>query len=1098
MLSYETVMRIPHDIRMYIINAIDTRDHIIDNVLGEIEKKHQILEEENEMLKKQIIECEEKVKTKNNDEKKQYVNVWFNTIGHDSTSNTKKNDDICELFENYNYVYVDNSDVMPMPNIHKNIYDLIHGYIDRKGHQINLMDVNNDPVNKLIHGDDLLSIDAVDALTSYGPLKRRPKKILSSLANILTDYVSDNVHVEKVLQRLDTIIDFMNNDREFIKYVFKGLINQNNEKGHIGIIFKGGNVYKLFSEILDRNLDASIFSHYLSEINEYFKKSDCDFSIVLIATNRTTNEKRFVHLNRTDKNESLICTLQYMILNKFRNDFLHDNNGYEYLNICGINDKIIMKKMKNMGDKMTSLLHEKRLEFESKLFTLMIDSIIFESMTTPIEVLDDFKSLESIKKNTTITWSSPDTQTLRGILKLRNYDFVNRGSFSNVTNGSLLDWYDVFLFYCTRSDNASSGFSELSGLFGLSGLSGFSGLSDEMIKKIHLLETDSMQWKDLKILYNMKKVTNIIIGDKNYQLDKTHNDDEIFRNILSIDNQPDKISEILALRMQRHNGLTSNRNDFFIKFSKNQQNTLNINRIPFDDNKKNLSTPFYISINKEIIGENAAIHNKSDVPYWLRNMKRYSDYGSSGYVDKSKPHSHSDMYQELMNYFGNGKHEKNTINFGLGRLMLSFSIIVKTYDNHFIALPVSGEYIDISYSYMSDLKTLVYENYHGYMLLNDHILGHNSFETIVSEYNNIIEYAKMNNVDSAILSGLYELNHEIIKDNPLIVSELEKIIKPININLDTLFKLLKYYNFSPGANDISHISFNTIHFPKLSGFILDLYSILFIDSEYPWTDQKYAKRLQRFIFFTFVEQLQITNLKNLDTLVKDIGLEPGVYRRMKRNRSEITSGRPQVTLDGRYEVDMNDTFRNLHNYNESRTTILNDHNVVFLNNNHEVESVGAIDRFLFGYHLIDFLSIYQHDHNGTYIRLQFIVKHLIDGVDSFVLLSVSHPETEDSIKKIIMNIPNTKNDFLNVIMNPRIRLPNNTLVNQCEIIDGKFLKYIETVCMIREKLMITIFNYVNREILNSRSQINMIPVDPIRILLNTYEGDIDKILTVVS
>jgi hypothetical protein len=83
-------------------------------------------------------------------------------------------------------------------------------------------------------------------------------------------------------------------------------------------------------------------------------------------------------------------------------------------------------------------------------------------------------------------------------------------------------------------------------------------------------------------------------------------------------------------------------------------------------------------------------------------------------------------------------------------------------------------------------------------------------------------------------------------------------------------------------------------------------------------------------------------------------------------------------------------------------------------------------------------------------------------------------------------------------MNPRIRLPNNTLVNQCEIIDGKFLKYIETVCMIREKLMITIFNYVNREILNSRSQINMIPVDPIRILLNTYEGDIDKILTVVS
>ncbi len=1109
MLSYDSVMKIPPDIRLHIIDAIDSRDQIIDEMLKKIEKKHDLLVNENGMLKKKIIEYENSHFGDDKNQKLNKINENEKTVLEKISSiDTKTKNEICESFQNHDYVYIDNKndEIMPKPNVHTKIYDILHKYVDVNGHKIRLIELDNIAVKKLVFENDLLSVDAIETITPYDN-KMRPRKFLSSLTNVLTDYVSENVHVEKLLNRLDTIINFMNNDKEFINHIFKNIhdFDRRNEEGKLGIIFKGGNVYKLFSEILDRNLDANIFHHYLSEINQYFKKSDCDFSLVFIAIDKNQNEKRFIHLNKTHENETMICTLQYMILNKFRNDFLHENNGYEYLNMCGINDAIITKKMKIIGEKMTNQIHEGRLDFESKLFSLMIESIQFvspgKSSHQSMNYLNIFKSFETINKTFIITWPFADTQTLRGILKKKVNEYFNKETIFGVTNGNILDWYDVFLFYCMRNNDQ----------FPLPQNDKFIDLimPIEMIGKIQKIETDSMHWKDIKILYNVKETTNVIIGHNNYQIE--HNkvsDEEIFRHIVSSEKRSDKIADILAYRMQQSNKLSSNRNDFFIKFSKNElgEEILNIGKIPFDNKNKSLNTPFYISVNKEISGPNVVLQKQSNIPYWLNNMKRYSDYGSSGFVINNNPSDNPfiNVYGKLAKQIERekemvGRIGQKSINFSLSRLMLSYSIIFKTYDGEYFALPVSGEYIDLSYSYESDHKTLTYENYDGYILLNDKMLGHHSIETVMNQYNDLINYTKTQFINDAmaydhskkysevknesdiLVDGLYTMNYDVINKNRLIITNIETIINNIKIKMDpeSFLKILKYQGNI--FNKTSSMSFNTIFFPKLSGFILDLYSILFVDSEFPWTDQKYAKRLQRFIFFTFIEQLQKTNINNLDVLIYDMGLHPGIHKRIKESTQN---------------TDIGDTFGILLNYNHNRLTALADYDEIICDENKNIQSVGAIDRFMFGYHLLDFLKIYNLN-NKLYVRLQFIVKRVIDNKNVYILVSLNYDEICKG-RQIIADTPNALQDFAEINNKQKVILPNNIEINRYTIIEEKFLKYIEIVCTIREKLIITINNYIHREILNSESKINIVHIDPIKILLNTYEGEIDKILRITS
>ncbi len=1049
MLSYDQVLKIPTGIGLHIIDAIDSRDHIINHLLEKIENKYDTLIVENKKLKEKLDKFE------NNKNSTQTFPLY-----HLDNSNLNLNINICNPFVSRDYPY--DSSFLTNPSVHLKIYNELYPIISSRGRIIIL-----DFENKNLANDEELNINSDNEEAYFKNI--RHKKYLSSLSALCTDYVINNVFVEKVLHRLESIVNYMNHDTEFLHHMFKNFINSN-ETCKLGIIFKGGNVYKLFTHVISNNLDTTVFNHYLSDIDKYFKKSDCDFSLVFIVTDNL-GVSRFLDLDRTIINESFICTLQFMILNKFRNDFLNDKGGYEYLNLCGVNDIVMTNKINNFAINMLTIMHEGRLEFETKLFSLMMTYV---NLNLNYPELNSFKSLSSLKTYISTNRNSFETQTLSGILKeyANDYEIV----LFNI-KAKVVEWYGIFLSYCLRNRR----------FFPVHTVIPNNILTKEIIDKIQQTETDNMHWNDVLTLYDVKEITSIVIGDNPYHVGTDNiNNEQLFKNIIENNNYPNKSVEISAKRMKTLGRLSSNRNDFFIKFiqSKTETQILQTKKIPFDS-ELSLVTPFYISINKEISGESVVLQEKSNIELWLQRMKRFSDYGSSGYVKKHNNYEttyrnlHDKIYNDKKTSHSNNSvsTENKSINFGLSRLLLNFIVIVKTYNNDYFSFSVPSEYIDLSFTYSGDFKTLTYEKYNDYVLLN--CMTNSYIGSIILKYNNIIEYAKNNN--PLVVNALYDMNYMIIKEYPIIVNKLEALVKFINldnyhINTEKLLRILKY--FEPVQNRPSCLSYNSIFFPTLSGFIMDLYTILFIDSTFPWTDTKYMKRLQRFIFFTFIECLQEININNITDVMLDLGLNDtceNIIQTVTNNFLISQSYYPS------------DTINRLLNYNEYRSKCLKDNESIKYNNfNRTLKSTGAIDHFMFSYHLLDFLDIYPH--NDSFLRLQFIVKRS----NKYWLVSMSMDQIEQH-DQIFANIPYTQEDD----SGPDIILPNKKHFKQYTLIDGMFLNYIEIIENIREKLIITLYNFVYDSVAVFSNKKNIVPTNSLILLINTYEEDIDKILRVI-
>ena len=66
-----------------------------------------------------------------------------------------------------------------------------------------------------------------------------------------------------------------------------------------------------------------------------------------------------------------------------------------------------------------------------------------------------------------------------------------------------------------------------------------------------------------------------------------------------------------------------------------------------------------------------------------------------------------------------------------------------------------------------------------------------------------------------------------------------------------------------------------------------------------------------------------------------------------------------------------------------------------------------------------------------------------------------------------------------------------------EVFTQEMLKYIATAEQIRERLLITVFNYKYDKNMERRGLKTVVELNPVNILANVYEDDIDKILTVV-
>ena len=1064
---------------------------------------------------------------------------------------------------NYTNYYPHHTDQNSGDGSHIKLFNEITNILNGKEKEVSLPEhhvINIDKSSKKSIGkDDILNLDGVENLSyDYGVFNKK-KKYLSGLIGIVTDFVSDNVYVEKILERLDIIVNDMNNDKQLIDMIFKDKLSEN-EYGTFGIIFKGGNVYKLFTQVLNKQLDTHVFQNYLSDTERFFKKSDCDFGLIFIKHSHTDPTfAKLIHLERSTENEKLISILQFMILNKYRNDFLNNENSFEYLSLCGKNDNIMVNRMNKMAKTMMELIISIKLEFEQTVLKYLINIIKFVSPSTGSDKSYVNKYLSKAYINDIMRSKKPNTYDTHTFLGIINNDeilkiYVNIEPQYGIINGNILDWYKLFLGYVFRDNNYFPKDEKFKNV----------KLPVNIIADLQALSTDKAEWRDIRTLYNIKNISNIIIGDNIYPIyygdgQNITKDSNIYNSIISQTEYPDTVAEIAVKRYKVLNRMHSNRNDFTIKFEKSKSYNLSnnikvvddvmkIKTIPFEKNQltqeeQAFITPFYISINKDISGKCTRLSSELQINNWLLNMERFFKYGSSGFTEKEHAYNleYIAMYKDVNdNYDKILRSESKTLNFGLSRLLVSFNIIVETYDSKHYAFPLPAEYIDLSYSYNGDYKVFLYERYNGYLLFNGTI-NPPIIKTIANKYKFVIDYVNSDQYILDIISSssnisksdaliyqkraynaLKEQDYNLLKSEPLIISKLSKIVdflfKNLNTDLQSIFtkstsnrispllKIIKYYtHYGSDFSQSESLSNKVIYFPKLSTFILDLYTILFADTLYPWIDAKYAKRLQRYIFFVFIERLQSTSIKEIWKLLDEMGIK--IYKDNINRKDNYTDKLREFIVKLNENIKDYEYYNSIsHTYNfvnDRNNYIIDDDSLLLSSDNIPISTCG-IDKFMYSYHLLDFFDVYKNKNpssNTYFIRSQYIVNKS----NTYYIVSVTYEEATDINKfnQIIENIP--KDDLGLENNNPIIKLPSDTDIKRYikisqsseDSIIRELYKYIIVITDIREKLLITIYNYIYNNYMNIDGKINMIKIDPNIMMLNIYEGDIDKILSVI-
>jgi hypothetical protein len=1174
MLSYASALKIPTPEALLIIDAIDNRDAIIDALLNRIQTKYAGLSTENEKLKLELENFRAKYSFV-----KQEPTIHFETtvappimdiINKDDKGNkhlvlteaTQKGYELCQQFSNYNCV-IGKYDEKVTDDRHTNIFEIIRKLAEEQGFRIfltssglsypsvsqNIRKIYEPP---LTEEELAMIIDTTYEIWYDYNIPGKKRKFLSALSEIVTDFVSDMVYVEKVLERLDRVVNALNHDDNFLEMVFNSLNLPKNEEGSIGIVFKGGNIYKLYASILSCHLDKKIFENYLADVENFFKKSDCDFSLVLIATTKEKPSKhRFIHLEKDEQTMNLVSTIQYMILNQYRNEFLSDSSSFEHLSMCGKNDIIMSAKINEIAKTMMETIVTTRLEYEQQLFKLLLNNISFSSECNYSSYLlpkfiDDIISVNHNQL-------SIENSTLFGILKNNNKlrDCFNNDSKYNIY-ANITDWYRFFL---------SISFRDTSFLPQNKKFKDFD-FPDTLLKEIQNISTNKGDWRDVKTFYNFQQITNIVIGDYSYPIlsnAKIENNDTIYQKIISNKNISD-YSKTVTTRIEAKAKLHSNRNDFFIKFtpvpvqniefiptnirqklSKGETITdiLETRAIPFEDKGKKFITPFYIGINKDISATIPKFKDNIEKENWEQQLKRLSKYGSSGYGNTNiRENNYKYIYQNVTNEMEEQKQEQEQkpsmmLDFGLSRLMLSTVIICKSFDNNYFALSIPAEFIDLSYTYKRDHKSLIYENYDNFVQFNGSLTP-SEIDKLMNSYEKLIEYVSSSKYLNLLIveseKNIAQMKQqrmiEAVKtQDPNILSDVHILkqlkieisnisLEPVftsKINLDptNMLNIIKYYTKYGRITQypLSQIICNNVYIPKLSTFILDLYTILFSDSKYPWENTKYSKRLQRYIFFVFIERLKNANIQDILVLLDEMGIDVNEFK--EKSFPEIMEIIKNNVATTNYES--YNSLNRTQTYFKLRNTIIKDNNSVSRSKSLEsrskekskekskeecIESACAIDRFMFGYHLLDFLYLY-HYNSCDQIRQQYIVtipsndENKENKDSTYILVSLSEEEIKDNETVLsILNSEKVKASY----KEDRKRYQELSLTSNDSTIK-ELTKYIKLVEYIREKLLITIVNYLYDYIMNTNYKINVINTDTLTNLLNMYEGDIDKILT---
>jgi uncharacterized protein YnzC (UPF0291/DUF896 family) len=1118
---YSSAIKIPTVEGLHIIDAIDSREKCIVG-LNNIQSKYNAVIEENKLLKSQIDLF-----------KKNSVNSNVPSLGCNVltkkrvrgdgetqivlTESTQRGYELCKPFLNRPYHH-------DSINYHINNYNDIFNEIRKPGYMIRLSEDDEGANLSNLKKEIGLLIDGIDKNLFEYETTTKKKKFLSALCNVVTDFISEMVYVEKILERLDRIVTDINNDEKFIDALFNKFGIKTGIKREIGLIFKGGNVYKLYKTLLNNNLDKTVFANYLDEVEPFFKKSDCDFGLVLIVTDESDrkNDKRFLHLEKNEDVINTICSLKYMILNKYRNEFLSgDQRSFEHLSLCGKNDIIMSTKINEIGIKIMNIINENRTEYEQKILKYLTEKISFDNPATYNRYLSHRPN-----KNETLLMVLEKAVDLEHCI-----NNTDKNSFA-IRGENIVEWYKFFLSIALNDSTIKFKNS-------FNGLRFNREFKLNIIQELNKISTTMIDPRDIKALYNVKQITNIVMGDHSYPITSdlsgeinSDDDSSIYQKIIN-NNDANNYAKTVAHRLLALERLHSNRNDFYVRFKRTRDgdNFLNVQSIPFDDNNSFI-TPFYISVNKDISLKIQKFTSNSGVENWKTNIKRLSQCGSSGYEEiKSNPYENLSKIIEnenIKNY--------NMFDFSLSRIMLSVVMICKTFDNKYIALPIPGEFIDLSYSYKHDYKTLLFEHYKGYSCFNKSIDGY-EYDEIAKTYDKIIKYAKsndylnylsrksknhgltsaqLNEKQKKLIDAWINVNDEILlkeEEYASIIDEINKINKEkiiISGNFADLLKIVRYYTkYGSGQSALIRFINNTIYIPVLSTYIMDLYAILFSDVEYPWNDGKYSKRLQRYIFFVFIEKLRSISANNI-SLIAPLDPNNNILNELgiRINDDPINNFNKYMGISSERKEDnysSHNSFERASRYLNLRSNIAIDDNRIRTNHN-TIESASGIDRFMFGYHLLDFLDI--RSDIDTFRRIQFIVPN--NG--AYILVTLTNDETKSNagneilqrpLKDKAFDIDRNNKEFHDEKYNKVYKRYQRITINDDDLIhenqnfkdfSKELYKYIKFVEYIREKLIITVVNFAYNYILGDR--LTVVSDDTMSMLLNLYDGDINRILTV--
>ena len=233
---------------------------------------------------------------------------------------------------------------------------------------------------------------------------------LIELKTVLTNFISDKFFTETV-----TFENFFN----IINSLFTNAIDiyiglRNLKKNDIFFLYKGGNIFNLYWNNIITQFPNFVNQKLIDEYSNFFKKTDCDFSIII---NPTFTIEVFNNIHNDMTN------LSFLLLNRIRNIFLLDKQ--KYFDIYKFNNDYQIILLNNVINKLNSTIdtfNNNNDLFECEIFSILLDNIILNNQPNiQLNKINSFKNdllicnndhtksanLYSIKKiNTIIEYSN--------------------------------------------------------------------------------------------------------------------------------------------------------------------------------------------------------------------------------------------------------------------------------------------------------------------------------------------------------------------------------------------------------------------------------------------------------------------------------------------------------------------------------------------------------------------------------------------------------------------------------------------------------------------------------------------------------------------